>query len=360
MKKIYTLTIILMLLGIITRAQITITSDDMVQPADTIRSSVSFDFIQYDFTETGENHHWDFSGLSPFSQRIDSFVTVQETPVFFWPFFLKSANVVLEINDFEEIHELGDGEGWQFFNNTTSSFSDVGYGLILQEIPLPLKYDDPDVLYSFPLNYGDTDEGQAGLEFSFPDLGYISIERERQTEVDGWGTLETPFGNFEVLRLKSVVNEFDSIYIDSLSQGFPIYRNYTEYKWMGKEAGLPLLYVIDDDVFGASIIYQDSVRDLSVSVPELVAENNQAFALFPNPADGGIHIRFKQAINHAVHLHITDIAGRQLYTETLQGVPKKDFIHSITLNPRQFKSGLYILYVFENENKNVVKFMIHN
>lgn len=360
MKKLYILTLTLLLTTIFTRAQITITSNDMVQPADTIRSSVSFDFIQYDFTETGENHHWDFIGLSPFSQRIDSFVTVQETPVVFWPFFLKSANVVLEINDFEGIPELEDVTGWQYFNNATSSFSDVGYGLIWQELPLPLKYDDPDVLYPFPLNFGDTDEGQAGLEFSFPDLGYISIERDRQTEVDGWGTLDTPFGSFEVLRLKSIVSEFDSVYIDSLSQGFPIYRNYTEYKWMGKEARLPLLYVIDDDVFGASIIYQDSVRDLSVSVPEMVAEKNQPFALFPNPADGLINIRFKQASDQAVHLHITDITGKHLYAETLQKIPKKAFIHSITLNPHQFKSGPYILYVVGYEEMYVAKFMIRN
>ncbi len=360
MNKTFTLTLLMLLFGVSAQAQITITSNDMPQPADTIRSSTSFDFIQYDFTETGENHHWDFTELSPFSQRVDSFVTVQETPVFFWPFFLKSANLVLEIPDFQGIPELGEGEGWQYFNNTGSAYSDVGYGLLLQEIPLPLKYDEADVLYQFPLNYADTAEGEARLEFSFPDLGYILIERDRQTEVDGWGTLETPFGSFEVLRLKSIVNEFDSIYIDSLAQGFPIYRNYTEYKWMAKDYGLPLLYVIDDDVFGASIVYQDSVRDLSVSVPELAMENDQPFVLFPNPADKQVNIEFKQQSSQPVHLRITDMTGRHLYAETLPGIPQNEFIHSIALNPRQFRPGLYILYVFEADQHYSRKFMIRN
>lgn len=247
-------------LSVYANAQITINSSDMPSTGESIRTSISFNFQSFDFEETGFDHNWDFSGLSSVIQRESDFVGVTQTPPVFWPFFLGSANLATEIQELNAFPELPVDGGYQFYQNTTQRFEDVGLGILIDGLPLPLRYDNPDVLYRFPMTVGYTDTTFADLSVGFPDIGYLLIERERISEVDGWGTLHTPYGSFETLRIKSMVSEYDSLYVDSLDQGFAINRFYTEYKWLGKGHGLPLLAVTEDPNFGSSITYIDSLR----------------------------------------------------------------------------------------------------
>lgn len=341
-----------------TLAQITITSGDMPSAGDTIRTSVSMDFLNFDFAQTGEDFYWDYSELVPFTQRVDTFITVKQTPVLFWPFFLGSANLVLKLNDFAAFPELPSGNGFQFFNNTSSLYSDVGFGLQIQGLPLPLKYDTPDVLYRFPLNYGDTDTGSTGLGFGVPDVGYLYIERDRFTEVDGWGTLDTPFGSFETIRIKSIVAEYDSIYVDSLGMGFPIYRNYIEYKWLAKNQGLPLLTVVDDDVFGATIIYQDSVRDISVSVPESIVQKDEQLLVYPNPAVDQIHVLLTNFEIGKVDIQLFDLTGTVKYAEEVWVSSQLARWHQLKWDRQQVLPGIYLLKIRQNDRIFISKIVV--
>jgi hypothetical protein len=350
----------LMIIGLQTAnmAQITITSNDMPSAGDTIRTSVSMNTQNIDFAQTGAAFYWDYSQLVPFSQRIDTFITVKQTPVLFWPFFLGSANLVLKLSDFAAFPELPSGNGFQFFTNTSSLFSDVGFGLQVEGVPLPLKYDTPDVLYRFPLNYGDTDEGSTGLEFGLPDVGYLYIERERITQVDGWGTLQTPYGSFETLRLKSVVAEYDSIYVDSLGMGFPIYRNYIEYKWMGNDHALPLLTVVDDDVFGLTIIYQDSIREISVDMPEVITAKNESSYVFPNPAVDYINVFLADFEHGKVEIRLFDLTGGLKLAEDLLVSALSSTWHQIKIDRSIVVPGIYLLQIRQNGRKATNKIII--
>lgn len=249
-----------MLLAGLVNGQITINSNDMPSVGESIRTSITFDFQSYDFEETGNDHTWDFSDLGSTIQRESTFVGVTQTPPVFWPFFLGSANLATEIQELNAFPELPVDGGYQFYRKTATQYADEGIGLLVGGLPIPLKFNNPDVLYRFPMTVGYTDTTFADLAFGFPDIGYLEIDRERVTEVDGWGTLHTPYGSFETLRIKSMVAEYDSIYIDTLGQGFATNRFYTEYKWLGKGHGLPLLAVTVDPIFGSSITYIDSLR----------------------------------------------------------------------------------------------------
>ncbi len=259
MKKNIVFCCTLLLIGYV-NAQITINNSDMPSAGESVRTSITFDFQSFDFEETGIDHSWDFSGLTSVIQRESDFVSVTQTPPVFWPFFLGSANLATEIQELNAFPELPVDGGYQFYQNTAVRFADVGLGILIDGLPLPLKYDNPDVLYRFPMTMGYSDTTFADLSVGFPDIGHLLIERERISEVDGWGTLHTPYGSFETIRIKSMVAEYDSLYVDSLDQGFAINRFYTEYKWLGKGHGLPLLAVTEDPVFGSSITYIDSLR----------------------------------------------------------------------------------------------------
>ena len=43
-------------------------------------------------------------------------------------------------------------------------------------------------------------------------------------------------------------------YIDSLGFGFPVLRNFTEYKWLANDFGLPLCTVTDDGLLPMIVV----------------------------------------------------------------------------------------------------------
>jgi hypothetical protein len=109
------------------------------------------------------------------------------------------------------------------------------------------------------MNYGQTWSSDAGFTLSLPGTGYISRQKNRTSEVDGWGTLTTPFGSFQTLRVKSIIAEHDSIYIDSLGWGYGLDRTITEYKWLGNDQGIPLLQVTEEGPL-VTATYRDFYR----------------------------------------------------------------------------------------------------
>ncbi len=92
MKKLISL-LFITLISITIFGQITITDNDMPEPGDTIRQSTSVDLGMLNFEETGNDFYWDFSTLTPFSQTVDTFVSVGETPWLYQILFFTSANL---------------------------------------------------------------------------------------------------------------------------------------------------------------------------------------------------------------------------------------------------------------------------
>lgn len=73
----------------------------------------------------------------------------------------------------------------------------------------------PDTVLRFPIAYGDdwTSATQLGLDLNAAgeDIIYHSTQT-RQTVIDGWGTLQTPYDTFEnIIRLRSDILRLDTI-----------------------------------------------------------------------------------------------------------------------------------------------------
>ncbi len=153
--------------------QITIDNNDMPSPGDTVRRSTALNVEIYDFELTGEDYTWDFSELTSINQTVDTFVSVTQTPLFYWPFFLSSANMASPLLTDSPIPELPLSDVYTFYNNSSNNYKDVGFAATLLQIPLPFKYDEPDVLYEFPMNYGNVDSSESGFEFGLEGIGYI-------------------------------------------------------------------------------------------------------------------------------------------------------------------------------------------
>ena len=266
MKKTIILFISVFWMGFSLYSQVVINQSDMPLVGDTLRVS-AINIVPAGYSKTAMDTTWDFAALEALSQRVDTFVSATATP---WAYqlFFGGANLASPRSG-SPLPGLSVSKGFTFFKNSSTSFSELGSGYTIQEIPFPAKYDNPDKYYEFPMQPGLTWSSTASFSIAVPNLIYFSTQRFRTNVVDGWGTLITPFGTFQTLRVKSTLLEHDSIYIDSLSTGFPFNRNIIEYKWLGKGQGIPLLQVNEE---GSMVItnyrdfYRMSAQPLSVTL----------------------------------------------------------------------------------------------
>lgn len=345
-KEIYFLLIVLFFSQQYLFSQITINQTDMPSQGDTIRTSTGLNLNFIDISETGEDFTWDFSQLVSISQTVDTFVGPAQTPIFYWPFFLLSSNLASPVIGDLPIPNLPVTDVFAFYNNSSANYKDVGFAATLGGVPLPFKYDSPDILYDFPMNYGNVDSSESGYGFGISGIGYILSERKRVNYVDGWGTLITPFGTFEVLRQQSIVTEFDSIYIDSLNFGAPITRNYTEYKWLAKGMKIPVLQVTDN--LGALVaVYIDSVPGEPVGLPENQKIND--ISVYPNPFSKLLFVQFQITQPENIHISLFDMKGKMVYS-----IPEKLYASgeiNFTLNLSEFnlETGNYLLEIKAGE-----------
>lgn len=313
-KNIHTMKMRLIMLTLVfpmlMQAQIVITQSDMPSSGDTIRHSNTVDIGFIDFEATGPNFNWDFSGLVPFTQSVDSFVSVSETPLFYQLLFFFTANLAKKEYEFDQFPGFQVTDSYRYFKNSSSSFQEVGFAVSLNGLPLPTLYDDADIIYTFPLEDGTIDSSFASYEFDIPGLGFYGGWKKRNNEVDGWGQLTTPFGTFEALRLKTEILQYDSLYIDSLGFGIPFYQELTEYKWLGEEMGLPLVHVTDNGLV-QTVSYIDSVRVMITgSKPEV---KSNVMHVYPNPAHR--HLRLEAGIKpgEQYSLKIVNMAGKVVH-----------------------------------------------
>jgi hypothetical protein len=246
MRKIIYLFVSMSLIAAAGFGQIVIDQSDMPNTGDTLRVSVT-NIVPDGFEETGMDTTWNFGLLEALSQRIDTFVSVTQTPFFYQLIFTPGlvANLASPRSG-SFLPGVSVTDAFTFFNKTASSFSDVGSAYTIQGLPFPARYDNPEKLYAFPMSPSTTWASVSSFAINIPDLVYFSTQRTRSSVVDGWGSLVTPFGTFQTLRVKSEILEHDSVFIDSLGLGFPFNRNITEYKWLAKGMGIPVLTIAQE------------------------------------------------------------------------------------------------------------------
>jgi PKD repeat protein len=268
----------------ITNAQITITQNDMPSApmfgqGDTVRySTVSTTNSGIDVTQTGANYTWNFANLQPSGQGVNEYKNSATTLYSFLgagfnAIGLKQADVNLQVVQLTDAYE--------FYNKSSSVWEAKATGYSVSGIPLGSTYSNTDEIYKFPLTYNNVDTDNFHYTLSITNVPGISIsvtyirQGTRVNEVDGWGSITTPFGTFNCIRVKSTITETDSI---DLGLGFPIAfpNNRVEYKWLANGIKIPVLEVDGTSVMGmftpSSIKYRDSYKNLK-PVPDFVADN---------------------------------------------------------------------------------------
>ncbi len=284
-----------------TYSQIIITAADMPVAHDTFIYSNVATSAAISPADSGANTSWSYN-LVPTSQGMDLYQTTAEiSPIlsFTLPSDLygyKFADGLPSIID-TVIGRVAPGitisSLYDFFEkiDIPPAYVASAFAATINTFPVGTNYTDPDVWYLFPLTYGSSSSNYYSLPISIPSTGGITETGYRNTTVDGWGTITTPYYTTPVncIRVRSEIHEIDSISFGGTAIGFP--NNSIQYKWLVNGDHFPALWVVSQVIAGTELItsikYRDRLRDTSLMVHH--ATNTPAnVSAFPNPSANGI------------------------------------------------------------------------
>lgn len=311
MKKITPLLLLLTVLN--AYSQTTYNSTDFAQINDSFIITQSNTGLQVlDFVVTGTNFNWDYSTLSATTQQTTTWDDPNNTG--YKPTWCATNGYILTCNtefnnafnianeSFEGVEIQGNGltNIVNHYNLNTTILENKMLGGTINVggigVPLAVDYTSSDVVYQFPINYNDNYSNTGSYAIDLNGLGIpISYSEtiQRTNNVEGWGSLITPFGTFnDVLKMKTTVVR--DIVITTATETIPITTTTIFFKWFDPHYGVPVLEVSGQEVTGqfvaTSANYIDNQQCLSPIalfgflpvVPEYDYTTNSATVSFIN------------------------------------------------------------------------------
>lgn len=312
-----------------------------------------------DFNTTGPDHSWDFSSLQFQSSVYKQYGKINSLDMSIQLFFGQYANVKykstyftptteiafnnlppqvpLQISDVNDFHKIAE-----------DSMTSVGMMMKINGNTVPIKKDTIEKMYQFPLEYGNTYSSRGYLDFDMNPIfdARWKQAKQRQSEVDGWGTVKTPYGEFEVLRIHHTITEMDSIYVTlfGFSNWFriPIPTRH-EYEWRSTTEKEPILLIKTTENNGnqqiSSIEYRD---DTHLSTNKESIET----AIYPNPVTDMLAVESEANLTH---YEVYSAGGKLVQYGNLASV-YQNLIDFSSLN-----TGHYIMKLFSDKGMSVQK-----
>lgn len=312
-------------------AQITIMASDLAAAGDTFRISTATGSIN--LTRTGADQVWNFGDLQAESQELLKYSSPIQSPYVIY--FAGNSNLC-QPESWINVPGNFISNPYTFYKSSAGSLILTGRGAQFQGLPIGLVLAKKDTMLKFPLRFGNEFAGSFEGNVSLASIGSLSQSGRRQTVADGWGKITTPLGTFDCLRVKSEVQEIDSIVFNGLE--FPLPNNRTEYRWYAKGGKFPILEVIvpQNPLAGGTVIrYKDRYRpELNTSLSDL--NGSRKFSIYPNPAQHKLELRGEFPSNTGFQL--MDLSGKVLKEERLNGAQS-----SVSIGLDEFPPGMYLL-----------------
>ena len=295
----YLILVFLFFFSLTLYAQVTYTSEDYATAGDQfVLSQANIDPIGLDFSITGENMNWNYSTLTIQDQREIEALTPGETG-YQIPYVatctFEGNNPFTCLSQWNELSDFGIRDleslslgGFEFsnvvrhFRKTGSTLEEtilgVQFGTGGVALPLAIEYGDRDTVYQFPLIYQKKDSSYGSWAVDFTEQGApfsFSRNLKRVNEVEGWGSLQTPFGTFaNTLKMKTLIRSQDTL--ETQGTAIPIPSTQVVYSWFAPEIAWPVLVATGNVVGGAEVITNISFIDTLRCL-----EPNASFFPFP-------------------------------------------------------------------------------
>ena len=191
------------------------------------------------------------------------------------------------------------------------------------------------------------------VPFVYKKRGY------RITEVDGYGSITTPYGTANCLRVVTTQYSRDTVTTTLLPSPFNKFsfpNNQRSYQWLTLGEKMPYLEVLGNVIFGVftptQVRYRDVIRSF-VGIEE--NEKTLALSVFPNPSTNQLVIITPQ-LSNAITVQIVDLQGKIVLTEQLKN--NNSFANEHTINVSGLAKGLYVLNLVSESEKQSLKISV--
>ncbi|MEM9983760.1 MAG: PKD domain-containing protein, partial [Bacteroidota bacterium] len=299
------------------QAQITYSSNDYAAVGDTfLLSTAELNFL--DYTPAGPAQAWNYASLVAADQRIERFndpdgagyqaswitnCVFQGGNPFscpgLWNSFTNLAQPALEQNtNLVTLLPLPISDWTRHFQVDANQASEVMLGISIGagiSIPLVIEFEQPDTLLRFPLSYLDRDSSESlwGIDLGATgsNLAFFRAQT-RINEVEGWGSLVTPFDSFpSTLKVKTRIFRTDSVQF-GMDSALVLNTEEVWYGWYAPNVGLPVLQARGNVVAGVELIttveYLDTLRCIAPQASFLPFPS----PIFLDPSDNTAEVNF--------------------------------------------------------------------
>ena len=356
--------ILLLALGIssVSMSQITITRADFADGGDTVRMSVASD-PGVDFSLTGANYTWNFSNLVPNSQELVNFKAMAQASTLASFTFGTFAPPKYQATNFGSSTDLPLAQLTAalpisitdvnlFSKNSNDSITSVGYSFVVQGTEVPFKSDTIETRYKFPMNYGNvyTSRGYSNLDLNPFTNAIWRQHKTRASNVDGWGTITTPYGTFDALRITHYITEFDSIQIEIAGNAtwIPIpVPDQVVHEWWAENQLEPVLRVEQSDILGNLTVTKVEYRDSYNPALASVEKHQLDIGVYPNPTTDQLIVQLDDA---RAFYSVIDVEGSILLEGTFVALSNQLDVSSLS-------NGNYQLVVRSANHFGIVPFI---
>jgi len=200
----------------------------------------------------------------------------------------------------------------------------------------------PQTLLQFPATYNQAfDENlqqviQWPLGFIFDSIRVVS-NIHRTVKIDAYGTMKSPAGDFNTLRVKEHAATRDSTF--AYAGGFwtlldvsPYPDTSVNFSWWGKinSYAFPLVeFEMDPSDIDHHVQFASWVKNISTSAKEQTAQGR--WRLYPNPAREFVNFEWPENLTGG-RLELYDLQGRLVVEKNITDQPEKLELHSLHPN----------------------------
>lgn len=326
-------------------AQVTITTAD-VAPVFTVVRQANDTAPTVTVGAAGTNQTWNYTALQ--NQRED---TLTFTLPNFTPYgsTFPGANLAAVLG--------ANGTAFTYLNNSAAELNIQGQaadplGVGVMAIP----FSNPESMIQFPAAYGsswiDTATGIVQAYYGMdPGIGFtvdsfrIHLFVKKTTDYDGWGSITTPSGTYNVLRQNSLRVEYDTIDIYAFGNWAPNFFSQMDsnrvYTHWANGIGFPVCEITEGQDLGQVTSATYLINTALIGIADDFRDDHTS--AYPNPANEIINFGFAEA--NVKSIQIMDMNGKLI--ETI----------AVDLNPRAnvstYAAGLYY-YTKTDESGNIV------
>jgi len=326
------------------QAQISITSSDLLALIGTSQSveSDTSGGITVNVGSAGTNQTWDFRSLTidGVNAAFD-FIGPTGTP---FEGDFPTANFVQRL-EFDAQTSL-----YTYSEVTSDAFSQLGIGTVSTNPDTSFIMERSDDVAPLPLTFGTMWTSTTTDTTDFGS-GVLFVNNSTTTNnVDGWGTVRLPVGDFDCLRIREDSEHISETIFNGNVQTSDTTRDIS-YTWVSKQNFLLVAVTSQDgetdpNFTEASSVFRITDMGTAVNEPsEQIPESPALLQNYPNPFNPETVIRFELSTRGPIDLTVYNLLGQEVRTlvnEVRSSGPHHVRWNGLDDDGREVAGGVYL------------------